>query len=211
QFIEHAIISPIFNQNGEITHYMAIKEDISARKQSEEIIWRQANFDPLTQLPNRSLFLYRLKNAIPYTNRDKSSLALLFLDLDHFKEVNDLLGHDYGDLLLIEAARRILDCVRDTDTVARFGGDEFVLLLTNIKLEVGIDKVTRKILDALSKPFHLNNETASVSASIGVTTCPEDATDITTLLKNADLAMYLAKSAGRNCWRSFTDVGAANS
>ena len=211
QFIEHAIISPIFNNNGEITHYMAIKEDITTRKQSEEIIWRQANFDPLTQLPNRSLFLYRLKNAIPYTNRDKSSLALLFLDLDHFKEVNDSLGHDYGDILLIEAARRIQDCVRDTDTVARFGGDEFILLLTNIKLDVDIGKVTTKILDALSKPFHLNNETATISASIGVTTCPEDSTDINTLLKNADRAMYLAKGAGRNCWRSFSDVSAADS
>jgi diguanylate cyclase (GGDEF)-like protein/PAS domain S-box-containing protein len=211
QFIEHAIISPIFNNNGKITHYMAIKEDITTRKQSEEIIWRQANFDPLTQLPNRRLFLYRLKNAIPYTNRDKSSLALLFLDLDHFKEVNDSLGHDYGDLLLIEAARRIQECVRDTDTVARFGGDEFILLLTNIKLDVDIGKVTTKIIDALSKPFHLNNETATISASIGVTTCPEDSTDINTLLKNADRAMYLAKGAGRNCWRSFSDVGAADS
>jgi diguanylate cyclase (GGDEF)-like protein/PAS domain S-box-containing protein len=210
QFIEHAIISPIFNQNSEITHYMAIKEDITARKLSEEIIWRQANFDNLTQLPNRRLFLYRLQNAIPYTNRNKSSLALLFLDLDRFKEVNDSLGHDYGDLLLIEAARRIQACVRKTDTVARFGGDEFVLMLTNIKLDVDIGKVTTKILDALSKPFHLNNETAFVSASIGVTTCPEDSTDINTLLKNADRAMYLAKGAGRNCWRFFSDVGAAD-
>jgi len=210
-FLEHAIISPIFNQKGETTHYMAIKTDITARKQSEEIIWRQANFDTLTQLPNRRLFLYRLQNAIPYTNRGNSSLALLFLDLDHFKEVNDTLGHDYGDLLLIEAARRILACIRDTDTVARFGGDEFVLLLTNIKLEVGIDKVMTKILDALNKPFHLNNEVVSISASIGVTTCPEDTTDLNTLLKNADRAMYLAKGAGRNCWRSFTDIREADS
>ncbi len=211
QFIEHAIISPIFNQNGEITHYMAIKEDITTRKLSEEIIWRQANFDNLTQLPNRRLFLYRLQNAIAQTMRENSPLALLFLDLDHFKDVNDTLGHDYGDILLIEAARRIQTCIRDTDTVARFGGDEFVLLLTNIKLEVGIDKVMTKILDALNKPFHLNNEVVSISASIGVTTCPEDTTDLNTLLKNADRAMYLAKGAGRNCWRSFTDIGEADS
>lgn len=211
QFIEHAIISPIFNQKGKITHYMAIKDDITAKKQSEEIIWRQANFDTLTQLPNRRFFLYRLQNAIDAVNRDKSSLVLLFLDLDHFKDVNDSLGHDYGDFLLIEAAQRILACVRDTDTVSRFGGDEFVIFLTHIKLDVGIAKVTEKILDALSKPFYLNNETTSVSTSIGVTTCPEDAIDIRTLLKNADQAMYLAKGAGRNCWRSFTDVGEANS
>ena len=130
----------------------------------------------------------------------------MFLDLDHFKEVNDTLGHDYGDLLLIEAAQRLQDCVRDTDTVSRFGGDEFALLLTNIKIDVGIDKVTKKIIDALNQPFYLKEEVARVSASIGVTLCPDDGNDVITLLKNADRAMYLAKSAGRNCWRSFTDV-----
>ena len=211
QFIEHAIMAPIFNENGKITHYMAIKEDITARKQSEEIIWQQANFDTLTQLPNRRFFLYRLQNAIDSVKRDKSSLALLFLDLDYFKEVNDSLGHEYGDLLLIEAAKRILACVRDTDTVSRFGGDEFIVLLTNIKLDEGIGKVTKKIIDALQQPFHLNNEVAGISVSIGVTTCPEDSTNISTLLRNADKAMYLAKGAGRNCWRSYTDVHEADS
>lgn len=205
QFIEHAIISPILNQKGVITHYMAIKEDITARKQSEEIIWRQANFDTLTQLPNRRLFLYRLKNAIPYTNRNKSSLVLLFLDLDRFKEVNDTLGHDYGDLLLIEVARRIEACVRETDTVSRFGGDEFVLMLTNMKPDLGLDRVTEKIIDALNEPFHLNDEVVSISASIGAAICPADTTDVATLLKFADRAMYLAKDAGRNCWRSYAD------
>ena len=211
QFIEHAIMAPIFNENGKITHYMAIKEDITARKQSEEIIWRQANFDTLTQLPNRRFFLYRLQNEIDSVKRDKPSLALLFLDLDHFKEVNDSLGHEYGDLLLIEAAQRILACVRDTDTVSRFGGDEFIVLLTNVKLDVGIGKVTKKIIDAMQQPFHLNNEVVSISVSIGSTTCPEDSTNISTLLRNADKAMYLAKNAGRNCWRSFTDISKTDS
>jgi len=206
EFTEHAIISPIFDDKGEITHYMAIKEDITIKKLSEEIIWRQANFDHLTDLPNRRLFLYRLENSIPYTTRDNRSLVLLFLDLDHFKEVNDTLGHDYGDILLIEAARRLVECVRDTDTVSRFGGDEFVLLLTRIKLEVGVDKVTKKILAALSRPFQLDDKVVTISASIGVTICPQDGSDISTLLKNADRAMYLAKNAGRNCWRSFTDI-----
>ncbi|MFH2124798.1 MAG: diguanylate cyclase [Pseudomonadota bacterium] len=206
EFIEHAIISPIFDQNGTITHYMAIKDDITFKKQSEEIIWRQANFDALTDLPNRRLFLDRLKNAIPHAIRESSIFALIFLDLDHFKEVNDTLGHDYGDLLLIEAGRRIQECVRDTDTVSRFGGDEFVLLLSNINPEKGLGKVAGKILAALNEPFSLLAETVSVSASIGVTFCPQDATDVTTLLKNADRAMYLAKGAGRNCWRTFTDI-----
>lgn len=206
EFTEHAVISPIFDDHGKITHYMAVKVDITAKKLSEEIIWRQANFDHLTNLPNRRLFLYRLQNAIPYTSRDERSLVLMFLDLDHFKEVNDNLGHDYGDLLLIEAARRISECVRDTDTVSRFGGDEFVLMLTRIKVDVGIDKVTRKILEALGKPFQLKDEVASVTASIGVTICPQDGTDISILLRNADRAMYLAKNSGRNCWRSFTDL-----
>ncbi len=211
EFIEHAIISPVLNDKGEITHYMAIKEDISAKKQSDEIIWRQANFDQLTGLPNRRLFLYRLKNALPFTHRDRSSIALIFLDLDRFKEVNDTLGHDQGDILLIEVARRLLECVRDTDTVARFGGDEFILLLTSIKLETGIDKVTKKILESLKRPYYFNHHTVTcISASIGVTTCPEDADDISDLLKNADRAMYLAKASGRNCWRSFTDVCVAD-
>jgi len=211
EFIEHAVISPIFSQNGKITHYMAIKEDITAKKQSEEVIWRQANFDPLTQLCNRRLFYNRLKNAIHQAMREKSSFVLMFLDLDHFKEVNDTLGHDQGDILLIEAARRIQECVRDTDIVSRFGGDEFVLLLTTIKPDVGIAKVAGKILTTLAKPFHLNKEIVSVSASIGVTICPNDGSDVTTLLKNADRAMYLAKDAGRNCWRSYTDVCEADS
>jgi diguanylate cyclase (GGDEF)-like protein/PAS domain S-box-containing protein len=211
EFIEHAIISPVLNDNGEITHYMAIKEDISAKKQSEEIIWKQANFDHLTRLPNRRLFLYRLKQALTSTHRDHSSIALLFLDLDCFKEVNDTLGHDQGDVLLVEVARRLLECVRDTDTVARFGGDEFILLLTSIKLEAGIDKVTKKVLESLKKPYYFNSHVVTcISASIGVTTCPEDADDINTLLKNADRAMYLAKASGRNCWRSFKDVCVAD-
>jgi len=206
EFTEHAIISPIIDDKGKITHYMAIKEDVTVKKQSEEIIWRQANFDHLTDLPNRRLFLYRLENSIPYTTRDNKSLVLMFLDLDHFKDVNDTLGHDYGDLLLIEAARRLMECVRDTDTVSRFGGDEFVLMLTRIRLEVGLDKIMNKILTTLSKPFQLKDKEVSISASIGVTICPQDGSDISTLLKNADRAMYLAKNAGRNCWRSFTDI-----
>lgn len=198
--------APLFHPDGGRKAMVIIGHDISTRKQSEEIIWRQANFDSLTLLPNRRLFLYRLEEVISSTKRDNSSLALMFLDLDNFKDVNDTLGHDYGDLLLIEAAQRILDCVRETDTVSRFGGDEFVLLLTKIKLDVGIEKVTKKILAALNQAFYLKNEVVHISASIGVTIFPEDGDDISTLLKNADRAMYLAKNSGRNCWRSFTDV-----
>lgn len=205
-FTEHAIISPILNDAGEITHYIGIKEDITARKQSEETIWRQSNFDSLTQLPNRRLFLYRLENAIPYTKRDTSSLALLLLNLDHFKEINDTLGHDYGDLLLIEAAQRIQSCVRETDTVARFGGDEFILLLTNIQINISVDKVAGKIIAALNQPFFLNNEIVHISASIGVTICPEDSIFVSTLLQNANRAMYQAKKDGRNYWKSYTQV-----
>lgn len=207
EFIEHAIISPVFNGSGVITHFMAVKEDITEKKQSEEIIWRQANFDQLTKLPNRRLFLYRLQKALPATLRANTSFALLFLDLDHFKEVNDTLGHDLGDELLVEVARRLMECVRGTDTVARFGGDEFVLLLTCIKEDAGIIKVTKKILESLKKPYYFNHHTVTcISASIGVTFYPQDADDIDTLLKNADRSMYLAKNTGKNCWRSFADV-----
>ncbi len=202
EFVEWATISPILNEQGKITHYLAIKEDITDKKQSEAIIWRQANFDALTDLPNRRMFAYRLENAIRDSKRARSSFALLFLDLDHFKNVNDALGHDQGDILLIEASERLLKCVRDTDTVARLGGDEFVILLTNTNLTTGISSVMEKILASLSEPFSLDNKEMRISVSIGAATYPQNGNDSMTLLKNADRAMYFAKASGRNCWKS---------
>lgn len=178
--------------------------DISERRQAEETIQRQANFDPLTQLPNRRLFLDRLGQEIIKSRRTDLSLALLLIDLDEFKEVNDTLGHDAGDILLQETAHRIRSCIRDTDTVSRLGGDEFTVILTDLSDRTHIEDIAQKILGRLAEPFHLGDEVAYVTASIGITLYPSDAGDIDTLMKHADQAMYAAKKHGRNRFFYFT-------
>jgi diguanylate cyclase (GGDEF)-like protein/PAS domain S-box-containing protein len=196
-------INTIHNADGSVHRRIALSSDITEKKQAEEMIWRQANFDALTSLPNRSLFLDRLAQEIKKTQRENLSLALLFIDLDHFKEVNDTLGHDVGDLLLSEAALRINACVRQSDTVARMGGDEFTVVLPSLTDTSRADEVAQAILQALAQPFKLRGEELHVSASIGITLYPHDAADIETLLKNADQAMYVAKSQGRNGFSYF--------
>jgi diguanylate cyclase (GGDEF)-like protein/PAS domain S-box-containing protein len=179
--------------------------DISTRKDAEETIQRQANFDPLTQLPNRRLFLDRLAQEIAKSRRATLPLALLLIDLDEFKEVNDTLGHDVGDILLQEAGRRIRHCVRDADTVARLGGDEITVLLTQLpEHTMHVDELAQKIIDCLAEPFQLGDEVVYVSASLGITLYPADAADIDTLMKHADQAMYAAKKQGRNRYCYFT-------
>lgn len=169
----------------------------------EKEIWNQANFDFLTGLPNRRLFQDRLVQKISRINRKGEPFALLLIDLDEFKEVNDTLGHDQGDKLLIEAAERINSCLRKSDTLARLGGDEFVVILNDIKAEGGVEIVAEKILESLKAPFILK-ETAFISASVGITLCPKDSVSMVELLKNADQAMYTAKANGRNNFHYFT-------
>ncbi|MDP2001176.1 MAG: diguanylate cyclase, partial [Rhodoferax sp.] len=178
--------------------------DITERKVSEALIWQQAHFDALTGLPNRNMLRDRLTQEIKKCRRDESQLACLFIDLDHFKEVNDTLGHDRGDELLVQAARRIRDCLRAIDTVARMGGDEFTVILPEVPDPRGLEPVLIKILGALAAAFKLGDERVFVSASIGVTIYPLDASDIEDLLKNADQALYVAKGAGRNRYSFFT-------
>ncbi|MDO8449902.1 MAG: EAL domain-containing protein [Rhodoferax sp.] len=178
--------------------------DITDRKRSEALVWQQAHFDALTGLPNRNMLRDRLEQEIKKSRRDGLQLACLFIDLDHFKEVNDTLGHDTGDLLLIEAARRIRDCVRASDTVARMGGDEFTVILTEVTDAASIESILQKILQALEAVFELGDERVFVSASIGITMYPLDATEIEGLFKNADQALYVAKGAGRNRFSFFT-------
>ena len=177
--------------------------DISERKQAEEAIRHQANFDPLTQLPNRRLFHDRLAHEMNKSRRLGGALVLLLIDLDHFKEVNDTLGHDAGDKLLQEAAHRIRDQIRDVDTAARLGGDEFTVILTALSEHSHIETIVQKILARLAQPFHLGQDVASVSASIGITLYPRDAQTVEVLIKNADQAMYAAKRLGRNCFSYF--------
>jgi len=180
--------------------------DITEWKKSEALIWQQANYDPLTGLPNRRMLRDRLEQDIRKCKHDGLQLAILFIDLDHFKEVNDTLGHDSGDLLLIEAADRIRHCVRDSDTVARMGGDEFTVVLSELSGAERLERILQKILGALSAAFQLGDEQVFISASIGITMYPADATEVENLFKNADQALYVAKGAGRNRFSFFTSA-----
>jgi len=197
-------ISAMTNEEGDIQQYAAIISDITERKRSEERIYFQANYDALTDLPNRTLFHDRLSNALPSHRRLKRKLGLMFIDLDGFKLVNDTLGHDIGDLLLIEAARRLEKCIRSGDTVARLGGDEFTVIMPNLVDPKHAPLVAQRALDALSKPFNLKKQETFVSASIGVTIFPDDATESNELLKNADTAMYRAKEQGKANYQFYT-------
>jgi diguanylate cyclase (GGDEF)-like protein/PAS domain S-box-containing protein len=196
--------TPLVDQHGKVIGVASLVNDITARKLSEDMIWKQANYDTLTGLPNRNMFHDRLAQELRKADRDKCPLALLLLDLDEFKEVNDTLGHDTGDLLLQEAGRRISSCVRQSDTVARLGGDEFTIILHELHGNSHIEKVAQKIISRLEEAFQLGDEVVHVSGSIGITLYPIDASDIDTLLKNADQAMYAAKKNGRNCYSYFT-------
>jgi len=178
--------------------------DITDRKKSEALIWQQAHFDALTGLPNRSMLRERLAQDIKKSKRDGQQLALLFIDLDHFKEVNDTLGHNSGDLLLIEAARRLRGCVRECDTVARMGGDEFTIILTELLDTSSLERILQTLLHAMASVFQLGSEQVFVSASMGITMYPLDGTEIEDLFKNADQALYVAKGAGRNRFSFFT-------
>lgn len=182
----------------------SIVDDITQRKQSEQLIWRQANFDPLTGLPNRRMFHDRLEQELKKAHRTGQSLALIFLDLDRFKEINDTMGHDMGDLLLQDTARRLSGCVRESDTVARLGGDEFTLILGELDDLSSVERIVQNILRKLAEPFQLQDKPAYVSGSVGVTIYPKDGGDSDTLIKNADQAMYAAKHQGRNRYSYFT-------
>ncbi|MCK9386884.1 MAG: EAL domain-containing protein [Sulfuritalea sp.] len=197
-------INTIHDSDGKVLRRIAMFSDITEKKRSEETIWRQANYDSLTELPNRRLFRDRLQQEILKAQRADQYVALLFVDLDRFKEVNDTLGHHTGDLLLIEAARRVCECVRATDTVARLGGDEFTVIMSDLADTDRVGKVAQSVLLALAAPFLLGKDAVYVSASIGITIFPSDADNVESLLKNADQAMYAAKEHGRNRFSYFT-------
>jgi len=191
-------ISSVRNKQGGITHYVAIYSDISELKRNESQLERQANYDGLTGLANRNLFQDRLNQALIFSRRHDCGLAVLFIDLDNFKNINDSLGHDAGDALLIQVASRLTGSVREGDTVARQGGDEFVLLLSEIRAEDNVSAITQKLLKALSAPFDIGGRELHITCSIGIASYPKDGEDNQTLLKNADAAMYRAKELGRN-------------
>ena len=196
--------TPIYDEQGATVGIASLGEDITAKREAEKLIWQQANYDSLTGLANRKLLQDRLEQEIKKANRTDQSVALLYLDLDQFKDVNDTLGHQVGDRLLQEAANRLSDCIRQVDTVARLGGDEFTIIMGGLDDYASVDRVASAVLDHMSRPFKFGDETAYVSASIGITFYPQDGTETDQLLKNADQAMYAAKNLGRNCFQYFT-------
>ena len=197
-------INQLLGDDDSLHGYVMLFSDITEKKQAEKKIWEQANFDMLTKLPNRHMFRDRLAQEIKKERRAGSSLALLFIDLDHFKEVNDTHGHLVGDDLLIEVARRIRGCTRDSDTVARLGGDEFTVIITQLEDSKFAEGVAQKIINCMAEPFVLGEDEVYVSASIGITLYPDDALEVEQLLKNADQAMYAAKNMGRSRFSYFT-------
>ncbi len=198
-----ASVSPLRLADDRVTHFVAVKEDITLRKAYETKLLRQATIDELTNLPNRYLVIDRLNQAIMRARREGTFVTIAFIDLDNFKIINDTLGHRAGDDLLVEAAHRLGHSVRLSDTVGRLGGDEFLLILSDLKSIEHSQLVVGKILDAFSTPFLLEGHEIVVTASIGVATFPTDGIDAQTLMQNADTAMYDAKDSGRNTYCFF--------
>jgi diguanylate cyclase (GGDEF)-like protein/PAS domain S-box-containing protein len=201
-FPEMLSIGAVKDRTGTTTHYVGVSTDISEVKRYEAQLEHQARHDALTGLPNRFLFEDRFTTAVTRSHRNGTRTAVLFIDLDKFKDVNDSLGHAAGDVLLGEWTRRLSGIMRKSDTVARFGGDEFAVLLESIN-HAGAETIARKVLDAMAMPFHISGHDLFVSASIGISVYPDDGEDTATLLKNADTALYQAKMDGRNDFRFF--------
>ncbi|MGE5467902.1 MAG: EAL domain-containing protein [Ignavibacteria bacterium] len=205
EYAEWLTINTLRGADGEVHRYIAMFSDITEKKRTAELVWRQANYDTLTGLPNRNLFYDRLAQEVRKVQRSGHLLALLYIDLDRFKEVNDAFGHDAGDALLTETAARISACVRETDTVARLSGDEFAVVLPGVADISRVEQVAKDIVQRLAQPFQIGAHLAYVSASVGIAICPNDAEDAEALLKAADRAMYAAKEGGRNGFSYFTD------
>jgi len=186
-----------------MTGYRGVSSDITKRKMTEMEVEFLAFHDPLTGLPNRVMLQDRFEQVKTFCLREKTKLGLLFLDLDHFKKINDSLGHDIGDLLLKEVAKRLEESVRKSDSIARIGGDEFLIIAPGLTKSEDVVQVAEKILDALQRPFYLDDREIYTSTSIGMSIYPDDAETFEVLRKNADMAMYQAKESGRNLYRFF--------
>lgn len=196
-------ISVIRDRQGAPTHYSGIFYDASERKSVEERLDRLAHYDPLTGLPNRSLLMDRLEQSVERANRQGTRVGLLYLDLDHFKQVNDTLGHAAGDALLREMAQRMRSCVRSVDTVARLGGDEFVVLVPDVHSRDELTHVANKIIETLTPPCQIEGQTVLAPASVGISVFPDDGSDVHGLIRHADAAMYLVKQTGRGAFRFY--------
>ena len=187
------------------SQFVSVTRDITEQRRSEQRIHRLAYFDNLTSLPNRELFFDRFEHAIAHAQRHRTEVALLFLDLDRFKNVNDTLGHPVGDRLLQAVASRLQHLVRGEDTIARLGGDEFTILLEAVTSRDGVAMVARKVVESLAQPFELDGRMLHIGTSVGISRYPDDGDDVTTLVKYADAAMYQAKAAGRNNYQFYAE------
>jgi len=203
-FPAYLSMSAVYDHERNLTNMVAVFADISEVKEAQATIERHANYDTLTDLPNRRLFTDRLEQAIRRAHRDNEKLCLMFLDLDRFKDVNDTLGHEFGDELLRQMANRILDCVREVDTVARLGGDEFTIILNDFDNKSDAVNVARKLISEIEKPITIKEQTLRVTTSIGVTFYPDDALETGILIQNADRSMYAAKDMGGSAFKFYT-------
>lgn len=197
-------INQVIDNNGDTTHFVAVFTDITDRKKAEEDLRILASFDTLTGLPNRTLFQDRLTHAVAQANRNHQIVALMFLDLDRFKHINDSMGHHIGDLLLKAVSNRLQNTVREGDTVARLGGDEFTIILEGVAKIKAATLISEKLLRAFQTPFRIEDHSLTITPSIGISIYPDDATDAESLVKYADTAMYHAKSLGRNNFQFYT-------
>jgi diguanylate cyclase (GGDEF)-like protein/PAS domain S-box-containing protein len=197
-------VAPVRDAAGQVTHFVGILDDVTEHKRYEEQLEHQANYDPLTGLANRNLLADRLQQSLVYADRSQRLVAVLLLDLDRFKFVNESLGHGQGDLLLQRVAERLAECVREADTVARLGGDEFVIALAEVAEAADVGLVVQKIQSALGRPFTIAGRELYVTASIGISLYPADGQDGESLIRHADVAMYRAKEEGRNTFRFFS-------
>ncbi len=203
EYTESAMISPVRGSDGKVKNYLAVKENITERKLAESQIQQLAYFDQLTGLPNRRLLVDRFAFAHSLAQRNGEQLAVLYLDLDHFKNINDSIGHTVGDAVLKEMAQRLSAMLREGDVVSRQGGDEFILVLPGTNAD-GAGQVATNIIAAISEPCHIEHYELSITPSIGIAIYPEDGEDFETLAKNADAAMYQVKQDNRNGYRFFT-------
>ncbi len=204
-FPEWQTISSVHDQSGHLTHYVGIFSDISRIKQSQAQLDHLAHYDPLTDLPNRLLLQERLEQAIRHAERHQTQFAVIFLDIDHFKHINESLGHPVGDKLLTEVAARLRSQIRSDDTLSRVGGDEFVLLLETIDTPAHIGTLAQELLRSFNQPFLLETHELNLTASLGISLYPQNGTDPVTLLRNADAAMYRSKDRGRNIYHFYTE------
>jgi diguanylate cyclase (GGDEF)-like protein/PAS domain S-box-containing protein len=201
-----AVISPLMDPSGKAALFMMLEHDITQRKAEYRSLWETANHDRLTGLANRGLFGSLLEHSIERSRRGGARMALLYIDLDGFKGVNDTLGHDAGDAVLVEAARILSACVRKSDVAARLGGDEFCCILNNIDSADSASKIAQQIIDSISIPMQIDGNPVKIGASIGIALFPDHPGGAEEIKRAADQAMYVAKRSGKNCWAMAPDA-----